>query len=59
MALPYNMIGQPPTEVLQGENGHIVIQQWDDKDERYHTVRLDPLFVPILISWLQEIMREA
>ena len=59
MALPYTMIGQPPTDITKGEDGHIVIQQWDDRDDLYHTIRLDPLFVPTIIKWLQEITREA
>lgn len=53
----HSIVGQSPTDVFLNDDGNkIIIQQWDDRDEVYNIVRLDPIFVPILISWLFELI---
>ncbi|MBK8113243.1 MAG: hypothetical protein IPK44_01340 [Candidatus Accumulibacter sp.] len=56
MADTFTMVGQDQTEVFESDRGQITIQQWDPQEGAYDIVRFDPLFVPTLIKWLQELI---
>lgn len=53
----YFAIGQRPTVVTKGPAGEIFISQWgySEKDNS-DRIAIDPIFVPTLIRWLQELM---
>lgn len=55
------MFKQPKTEVWRGEDGLLYIAQ--DVDCNYSDVpsivSIDPLFLPTLVKWLQELLQEA
>lgn len=49
-------IGQRPITVKPGPAGEIFITQWDYESDRQDRLEIDPIFVPTLIKWLQELI---
>ena len=50
-------IGQRPTSVFTGPAGEIFISQWEyNENDEGDRIQLDPIFIPTLIKWLQEMI---
>lgn len=51
-------IEQPTTEVWRGEDGMICIGQDEPYTDEPNVVVIHPLFLPQVITWLQELLAE-